>query len=97
MSKKNRNNQNTGKRNNRVDWITHGIPELREDTEICLVPVKEDTVAIVRSEYDALIENRYALRLIKKMANGLPSYQFEDVFKALFDETKEDEHEPKSE
>lgn len=97
MSKKNRNINRNKHTNDRYDWIGDGIPELQEQIELHLMPKKEDTITIPRSEYDELIKSQISLSLIEGLRDNVPSYELDSVLNAILGKREENKHEPKSE
>ena len=99
MSKnKKHNKQNTPNRSDRYDWMkdSKGIPALQEHAiEVILKPKQK--VEIPLTEYRALVENAFAVKVFKKfLGKSHYSHEVEDFAKVLFGE-EEPKEDPKKE
>ncbi len=100
MSKNKKHNKNnpTPNRSDRFDWMkdSEGIPALQEHAiEVILKPKQK--VEIPLTEYRALVENAYAVKVFKKfLGKSHYSHEVEDFAKVLFGE-EEPKEDPKKE
>ena len=100
MSKNKKHNKNnpTPNRSDRFDWMkdSEGIPALQESSiELILKPKQK--VEIPLTEYRALVENAFAVKVFKKFVETEQYYtDIKSFAKALFGEEKPKE-DPKQE
>ena len=100
MSKNKKHNKNnpTPNRSDRFDWMkdSEGIPALQESSiELILKPKQK--VEIPLTEYRALVENAFAVKVFKKfLGKSHYSHEVEDFAKVLFGE-EEPKEDPKKE
>ena len=99
MSKsKKHNKKNTPNKSDRYDWMkdSKGIPVLQEQGSIEFILKPKQKVEIPLSEYRALVENAYAVKLFKKfLKTSHYTHEVEDFAKTLFGEEEPKAENPK--